>query len=84
MVRPGHDGAAHLHSLVTVFQGVGALPLASASPSAILDFLDICEKVGDAWQIRHRTGVVVFVGDGAARFVTDYLPPDHPLKTYSP
>lgn len=83
LIRPDDGGTVHVHSLVTVFQGMGCLPLASAPPSAIVDFLDICERVGNTWQIRHRAGVAVFVGQGAARFITDYLPSDHPLATHS-
>lgn len=84
LVRSGNDGTVNVHSLVTVFQGVGHLPLDSAPPSAIVDFLDIYESEGSTWQIRHRSGVAVFIGNGAARFITDFLPFDHPLKTHSP
>lgn len=60
---------AVVHSTVAVHVGSGALPLPSAVPAGIADFVDHCERIpGIGWQFAARSARSVFVGPGAASF----------------
>ncbi len=61
--------AAILRSTILVFAGVGELPLASAPPSSIGDFIDRCVRCSDGnWRFAQRHGRIVFAGANAAPF----------------
>ena len=65
------DGAdkALARSTIAVFAGAGSLPLQSAPPATVFDFVDALEQSADGeWQFISRRAGVLFTGEGAASF----------------
>lgn len=76
------DQMVRVRTLVTVYAGIGALPLGGQFPSTVLDFDDVCRPDGHGtWRYQSRSGTPVFLGPGSAAFLTYQLPDGHPLKT---
>lgn len=75
------SGDIRMRSIVTVYAGMGELPLATGVPTSVVDFTDICSFSQDRWLYRERSGIAIFIGPGAASFLTSQLPVGHPLKT---
>lgn len=69
MVTRLADDRCRLRSSVMVFAGNGDLPLPIAAPTGLADFEDECrfdQRTG--WRFTRRSGVTVFVGEGAPSF----------------
>ena len=62
---------AWVKSVVTVYAGVGKLPLASADPTTIADIEDHCVRGADGrWRYARRSMEVIFISEGAGQFLT--------------
>lgn len=62
-------GRVRIQSTVLVFSGTGDLPIASAAPSAIADFEDLCVHTpGVGWLFEQKVGRTIFIGAGAPSF----------------
>jgi len=70
-----------VRSIVSVYAALGDLPLTAGAPTSVLDFEDLCIRSDDRWLYQQRSGTAIFIGPGAAPFLTFQLPPGHPLKT---
>lgn len=82
-IRSEGDGKARIHSIVSVYAGIGDLPIVGCMPVTILDFEDVCDNTSAGWLYSQRCGKAIFIGPGAAPFLTYQLPEGHPLKTDS-
>ena len=81
---PLAEGDIRVHSIVTVYAGLGEPPLDTGIPTSVLDFTDICHFSGGNWRYRERSGKAIFIGPGAASFLIAQLPMEHPLRTPAP
>lgn len=82
LAQPLVDGTVRVKTVVTVYAGIGTLPLGGPFPSTVLDFDDICQANAHGnWRYRSRSGTPIFLGPGSAAFLTCQLEEGHPLKT---
>lgn len=85
LTQPLADGAVRVKTLVTVYAGIGVLPLGGPFPSTVLDFDDICRADEHGrWRYLRRSGTPIFLGPGSAAFLSFQLDEGHPLKTQPP
>ncbi|MFC4296899.1 nuclear transport factor 2 family protein [Castellaniella hirudinis] len=73
-----------VHSIITVYSGLGASPLEIDTPSSVVDFTDICTRRDGRWTYVERCGSAIFVGPGAAPFLLEQLPPQHRWRAANP